>query len=90
VLSHPGAAVAGASLIMVNGASCLHWGWRTVWREGAWHWWWGWWLQGESMLHSFRSFTGQGVEVMVVVAVMLGEVGVINRAVVPIVGVPLR
>jgi hypothetical protein len=38
----------------------------------------------------FHGFMGQGTEAAAMAAVVVGEVGVVNGAVVPIVGVPLR
>jgi hypothetical protein len=74
---------------MVNYTSRLHRGQGLAWREGAQHWWWGRWLWSEGLFHSFCSLMGEGVEMATVVSIVVREVGVIDGAVVPIVGVPL-
>jgi hypothetical protein len=60
-----------------------------AWREGAWHWWQSWWFQGEGAFRHFCSLAGEGAVAVAVAMVMFREVGVIDGAVVPIVGVPL-
>jgi hypothetical protein len=61
-----------------------------VWREGTWHWWRGWWLRGKGAFCRFCSLMGEGAEAVVVAMVVFGEVGVIDGAVIPKVGVPLQ
>jgi hypothetical protein len=87
---HPGVAVLGTDLVVVNCTSCLHRGWEMAWREGAWHWWWGQWLWGEGVFCRFCHLLGEGAEAVVVTAVMFGEVGVVDGAVIPKVRVPLQ
>jgi hypothetical protein len=85
----PGVAVSRASLVIVDSTSCLNRGCGVVCGEGARHWWRGRWLWGEGAFRCFGGLASQGVEVVAVATVMFGEVGVVNGAVVPKVGVPL-
>jgi hypothetical protein len=81
--------VSGAHLVIVDSAACLDWGCRVVHREGFWQRWWHWWFWGEGALCSFSSLVGQGVLAAVVASVTFRHRGVIDRAVVPEVGVPM-
>jgi hypothetical protein len=58
-------------------------------REGSRHWWWHWRFRGKGALGSFSSLSCLGVLAVAMVAVTFGHVGVVDRAVVPEVGVPL-
>jgi hypothetical protein len=75
---------------MVDSTSGLNRGHGVVHGEGARHWWWSRWLRGEGAFRHFGSLVGEGTEMVAVVLVMVGEVGVIDRTVVPKVGVPLQ
>jgi hypothetical protein len=87
--SLPGMVVSEACLVIVNGASCLNRGCSAVCGEGTRHWWRGWWFWGEGVLCFLSSLVCEGAEAAVVATVAFGEVGVVNRAVVPKVRVPL-
>jgi hypothetical protein len=89
----PVAAVSRAYLVMIDSAAGLDWG-RGLWlregtrqrqrqwrRRGR--------LQGEGAFSSFGSLAGQSVLSSAMVTVSVGHVGVVDGAVVPIVGVPL-
>jgi hypothetical protein len=75
---------------MVDSTASLDWGCRVVLREGSWQWRWYRRFQGEGALSSFRSLAGKGALVAVVAMVAGGHVGVIDGAVVPKIGMPLR
>jgi hypothetical protein len=89
----PMAAIGGACLVMVNGASSLDRGCRRWLRKGTgqWHWQQQWRgrLWGEGAFGGFGSLAGQRVLVTAMAMIVLGHVGVINGTVVSIVGVPL-
>jgi hypothetical protein len=59
-------------------------------REGSWQWWWCGRFWGEGALGSFYCLAGKGALAAVMATVVFGHVGVIDRAVVPKIGVPLR
>jgi hypothetical protein len=86
----PGTSVSRACLVVVNSTSCLNRGCGVACGEGAGHWWWGQWLRGEGAFRCFGGLASKGVEAVVVAMVMFGEVGVVNGAVVPKVGMPLQ
>jgi hypothetical protein len=82
-----------ACLVMVDGTAGLDRG-RGLWfgesagqrqRQRRWH---GW-LWGEGVFGGFGGLAGQSALATVMAMIALGHVGVVNRAVVPIVGVPL-
>jgi hypothetical protein len=75
---------------MVDGASSLDWRFRALHGEGARQWQWRGWLQGEGTLGSLSSLVGKGALATAVVAVAFGHIGVIDRTVVPKIGVPLQ
>jgi hypothetical protein len=85
----PGAAVGGAHLVVVDSTPWLNRGCGAVCREGARHGGQSWGLQGEGSFRHFGSLAGEGVEVAAVTMVVVREVGVVDRAVIPKVGVPL-
>jgi hypothetical protein len=87
--SLPGVAVSRAHLVIVDSTPCLNRGRGVVCGEGTRHWWQSWWLWGEGAFCRFSSLAGEGAEVAAVVTVMFREVGVIDRAASPKVGVPL-
>jgi hypothetical protein len=89
----PVAAVSRTRLVVIDSASRLDRGHGVGFREGARQWrqrrWRGR-LQGKCAFSSFRCLAGKGALVAVVTTIAVGHVGVVDRAVVPIVGVPLR
>jgi hypothetical protein len=80
----------GAQLVVVDSTPYLNRGCGVVCGEGTRHWGQGRWFWGEGAFHSLCGLTSEGAEVATVVMIVLGEVGVINRAMVPKVGVPLQ
>jgi hypothetical protein len=87
--SCPGMSVGGARLVVVDSASGLNRGHRAVHGEGAGQWWGHWWLQGEGALCLLGSLTGKGALAVAVATIMVRHVGVVDRAVVPKIWVPL-
>jgi hypothetical protein len=85
----PGAVVSRAHLIVVDSAAGLGRGCRVVHGKGTGHWRWCGWFWGKGALHSFSCLVGKGALAAVVVMVSFGHVGVVDRAVVPKIGVPL-
>jgi hypothetical protein len=88
----PVAAIGRAHLVVVDGASSLDRGCRSWFREGTGQrarWWRGR-FRGKGVFSSFRRLAGKGALAAVVSSVVVGHVGVINGAAVPIVVVPLR
>jgi hypothetical protein len=86
----PGTAVGRAHLVMVDCASSLDRGRRLGHREGTRQRRWCGRLWGEGVFHSFSGLVGKGVLVVAVAMVAFRHVGVVDRTVVPKVGVPLR
>jgi hypothetical protein len=86
----PGTAIGSASLIIVDCTSSLNRGRGVVVQKGTGQWRWRGQLWGKSVLGLFSSLVGEGVLVVAVATVTFEHVGVIDRAVVPVVGVPLR
>jgi hypothetical protein len=88
----PVAAIGRAYLVMVDSAAGLDWGRRSRFGESAGQWQrqrrWRGRLRGEGAFSSFRCLAGKGAAA--VVSVVVGHVRVVDGAVVPIVGVPLR
>jgi hypothetical protein len=89
----PAAAIGGARLVMVDGAPCLDGGCGLQFREGTrqrhrqrrWRgqpW-------GKGVFSGFGRLMGQSSLAMAIAMVAFGHVGVVNGAVVPVVGVPL-
>jgi hypothetical protein len=86
--SCPCLAVVQPHSVMVDGAARLGQQHGTG-VKGTWYWWQGWGLWGKCAFGRFCSFAGQGTEATAMAAVIVREVGVIDGAVVPIIGVPL-
>jgi hypothetical protein len=85
----PVVAVGGARLIVVDSAASLDRECGVVLREGSWHGRWCGWFWGKGALRSFSSLVGKGALAVAVATVMFRHVGVVDRAVVPEIGVPL-
>jgi hypothetical protein len=89
----PVAVVGRAYLVVVNSAAGLDWGRGLQFREGTgqrqWQWQWCGWLRGEGTFSRFSSLAGQSALVSVMATIAFGHVGVVDGAVVPVVGVPL-
>jgi hypothetical protein len=90
----PIAAIGGACLVMVDGASGLDRGHGLRFGERArqqqqQRWWRGW-LRGEGAFGSFRRLVGQSALAMVTAMIAVRHVQVIDGAVVPEIWVPLR
>jgi hypothetical protein len=89
----PVAVVSRAYLVVVNSAAGLDQGHRLWLWEGTGQqqrqWRWRRWLRGEGAFSSFSSLVGQSALASVMAMVVLRHVGVVDGAVVPIVGVPL-
>jgi hypothetical protein len=88
--SLPGAAIGRAGLVVVNGASSLNRGCGAVLQEGTGQWQWRGRFRGEGAFCGLSGLAGQGALATAVATVPFGHVGVVNGAVVPVVGVPLR
>jgi hypothetical protein len=86
----PSTMVGRACLVIVNSTACLNRGRGLVCGEGAWHGWQSWWLRDEGSFCCFGGLVGKGVEAAVMASVVVGEVRVVNGAVIPKVGMPLR
>jgi hypothetical protein len=86
----PGVTVSGAGLIVVDGTACLDGGWEAMGWKCTRHRWRGWWLWGEGAFCRFSSLAGKSALVAAVATVVFGHVGVVDGAVVPKIGVPLR
>jgi hypothetical protein len=89
----PVAAIGRAHLVVVDGASSLDRGHGLRFREGTWQRhrqrrWCGR-LWGEGAFSGFSSLVGQGTLATAMAMIVFGHVGVINGAMVPVVGVPL-
>jgi hypothetical protein len=89
----PVAAVGRAYLVMIDSASGLNrgrWSWFGE-SAGQWHRQWQWcgWLWGEGAFSSFGSLAGQSAQASAVATILVGHVGVVDGAMVPVVGVPL-
>jgi hypothetical protein len=85
--------VSRTRLVVINSVAgldrgCGSWFWKST-RQGRRQWRWCRWLRGEGAFGSFGSLAGQSALVTGMATVALGHVGVVDRAVVPIVGVPL-
>jgi hypothetical protein len=87
--SFPGVVVGRARLIVVDGTSSLDRGSGAAVGEGPGQGWWRWRLQGEGALRGFHHLAGKGALAAAVATVMVRHVGVVDRAVVPKIGVPL-
>jgi hypothetical protein len=85
----PGTMVGGTHLVVVDSAAGLDWGCGAVHGESSWHWRWHRQLWGKGALCSFSSLVGKGVLAAAVVMVTFRHMGVVDRAVVPKIGVPL-
>jgi hypothetical protein len=90
----PVAVIGRADLVVVNSTSGLDRGRGLRFRESAGQWqrqrqWHGW-FWGEGAFSSFCCLAGKGALAVVVTPVTFGHVRVVDGAVVPIVGVPLR
>jgi hypothetical protein len=85
----PGVTVGETRLVVVDSAAGLDRGCGAVHREGSGHWQWCGWLRGKGALCSFGSLASKGALAAAVVTVMFRHIGVVDRAVVPKVGVPL-
>jgi hypothetical protein len=87
----PVAAVGRSHLVMVDSAPGLDRGHGRRFREGTGHqqWRWRWQLQGEGTFSGFGCLAGQSALAPAMATVTFGHVGVIDGAVVPVVGVPL-
>jgi hypothetical protein len=86
----PVAAIGRAHLVIVDSASGLDGGCGLWFGESAGQRRWRGWLQGEGVFGSFCCLAGKGALAAMVASVTLGHVGVVDRAVVPVIGVPLR
>jgi hypothetical protein len=90
----PVVVVGRAYLVIVNSAAGLDWGQGLWFREGTgqrqWQWRWHGWFRGKGAFGSLSSLAGQSALAPVMVMIALGHVGIVDGAVVPIVGVPLR
>jgi hypothetical protein len=86
----PGTVVGRTGLVVVNCASSLYRGCGTALREGTRQRRWCGRPQGEGTFGSFSSLAGQSALTTAMVTIAIGHVGIINGAVVPIMGVPLR
>jgi hypothetical protein len=86
----PGMAIGRAGLVVIDCASSLNRGCGAVFWEGTGQQQWRGWFRGQGAFGSFSSLTGQGTLAMAVATVMFRHVWVIHRAVVPIIGMPLR
>jgi hypothetical protein len=89
----PVAAVGRAYLVVINSAAGLDWG-RGLWfQEGTGQrqrqWQWRGRLWGEGVFSGFGSLVGQSALAPAMATVVFGHVGVVDGAVVPVVGVPL-
>jgi hypothetical protein len=90
----PTAVVSGTRLVVVDGASCLNGGCGLWFGEGTrqrqWQWqrWWRGWLRGEGAFSSLSGLAGQHALAMTETTIVFGHVGVIDGAVVPVMGVP--
>jgi hypothetical protein len=85
----PGTAIGRPGLVVVNSTTCLNGGCGVVSWEGAQHRWRGQWLGGEGAFCCFGGLAGEGALAAAMVMIAVGHIGVIDRAVVPKVGVPL-
>jgi hypothetical protein len=85
----PGMAVGRACLVVVDSASGLDRGRRAGYREGTRQWRWHRRFRGEGVLCGFSSLAGKGVLAAAVATVVFRHIGVIDRAAVPKIGVPL-
>jgi hypothetical protein len=87
-------AVGGTLLVVIDCAASLDGGRWLQFGEGTGHWQRQWRgrgrLQGEGAFGSFRHLAGKGALVAAMASVVLGHIGVIDGAVVPKMGVPLR
>jgi hypothetical protein len=85
--------VSRANLVVVNSTACLDWGRGLQFRKGTGQlrrqWRWRRRLRGEGVFSGFGSLAGQSALALVMATVTFGHVGVVDGAVVPIVGVPL-
>jgi hypothetical protein len=90
----PAAAIGGAVLVVVSGASSLDRGCGLRLGEGTgqrhWQWWRHGWLRGEGVFSGFCGLAGQSALAMAVTMIVLRHVGVVDGAAAPVVGVPLR
>jgi hypothetical protein len=90
----PVATIGRARLVMVDGASSLDGGHGLWFRESTRQWQrqWRWCgrLRGEGAFSSFRHLAGKGALAAAVAPVAFGHVRVVDGAVVPVIGVPLR
>jgi hypothetical protein len=86
----PVAAVGRADLVVVDCTAGLNRGGRVRFGEGTgqWQWWWRGQLRGEGAFGGFGSTAGQRALAATLAAIVLGHVGIVDGAVVPIVGVP--
>jgi hypothetical protein len=75
---------------VVDSTAGLDRGRRVVLREGSWQRWWCGQFWGEGAFGSLSGLVGEGALAAAVATVTVGHVGVIDRAVVPKIGVPLR
>jgi hypothetical protein len=78
---------------VIDSAASLDWGhgswlWEGTW-QGQWQWRWCGRLQGEGAFGSFGSLAGQSALAMAMAVVAFGHVGVVDGAVVAVVGMPL-
>jgi hypothetical protein len=86
-------AVGGTRLVVINCATSLDGGRRLRFGEGTgqlrWQRWWCRWLRGEGTFGGFHHLVGKGALAVAMASVVVGHVGVVDGAVVPIIGVPL-
>jgi hypothetical protein len=90
----PVASVGRTCLVVIDRATSLDGGCRLWIRESPGQWQrqrrWRGWLRGEGAFGSFRRLAGKGVLMVAVAPVTFGHVRVVDRAVVPVIWVPLR